>query len=363
MRNGSVSAASNALKIPLSVEELTASWLNQAFLAQGKAPGIVSAEIEQIIWGSATKVLMCVDHGDSPLPRSTRRICVKGSFDERIRQYQYMGQIFVAEAAFYRDVAPDLSIMLPQCLFAHEDGVQGVIVLENLAARGVTFGHAADFLKLDQVTMILDLLARLHADTSGWRPGSLPWLDLGSRPARAGAHELMARDRFESLSKRPQVAPYLPAAYTDQPRLLAALSALWDRDDTSPWLALGHGDVHTGNLYFEPGGSAGVLDWQSIGLMSCIKDVAYFIGGALSIADRRHYEEDLLSGYLRALEEYGGPRIVLPDAWTDYRAQMLQGIIWTCVTEQMQPLAGIEAMNSRYLSAMRDLGTLEALET
>lgn len=348
-------------KIPLNVEELTTSWLNQVFVDQGRASGVSASRVERIIWGTATKVLMHVEYKDPGIARPTQDICVKGAFDEKIRNYFDIGSIFVAEAAFYRDVAPQLSILLPECLYAQEDGAYGVIVLENLAARGVTFGNLCEALRAERAAMVLHLLAGLHGTTWGWRPGTLPWLCFGSPAARSSTLAMMAKDKFEALSQRPHVAPFIGASYCDQERLLAALSILWKRDDSSASVVLSHGDAHLGQLYFETDGTPGLLDWQGIGLMPCLKDVAYFIGGALSIADRRHHERDLLEIYLRALQRCGGPRISLQDAWDEYRAHMLQGIIWTVVPEQMQPVENLAAMNERYLVAMRDLDSLGAL--
>jgi hypothetical protein len=95
--------------------------------------------------------------------------------------------------------------------------------------------------------------------------------------------------------------------------------------------------------------------------MPWAKDVAYFIGGALTIADRRDHEQGLLKAYLDALAAAGGPAIPWEEAWKDYRRQMLQGICWTLVTEHMQPLEAIAVMNERYLTAIRDLATLDLI--
>ena len=59
----------------------------------------------------------------------------------------------------------------------------------------------------------------------------------------------------------------------------------------------------------------------------------------------------------------GGPDLDRAKAWRHYRRQMLIGMVWPVVTENMQPLACIATMSQRYLTAMGDLKTLEALES
>jgi aminoglycoside phosphotransferase (APT) family kinase protein len=136
---------------------------------------------------------------------------------------------------------------------------------------------------------------------------------------------------------------------------------MWRHDDARADLALAHGDAHMGQVYFDPDGTISFVDWQSVGLMPSVKDVAYFLGSALPVAERRAHERDLIAHYVQSLEACGGPRLAITDVWEDYRRQMLQGIVWVVVTDKMQTNEAIAALNERYLTAMADLGTLEAL--
>jgi hypothetical protein len=350
-----------AVQFPLSVEELSTQWLDRVFAMREGAPRVIGSEVERIIWGTATKVIMRVVCEDSSGKRFTRGVCVKGRFDERLKDYYDLGVLFVLEAAFYRDVAPTLPIPLPECYYADEDTENGVVILENLVERQATFGDPCASLTAAQVAQVLDILAVLHATTWHWKPGNFPWLRIGSPSQRVGIKAMAAGGRFKDLSSRPEVAAFMSRPYADEERILSALETLWLRDDASALYALSHGDAHIGQLYFNPDGQAGLLDWQGIALMPWAKDVAYFIGSALSVPDRRHHERDLLASYLQALERSGGPRISPADAWQEYRVQMLQGIVWAVVTEQMQPIEAIRALNERYLTAMSDLGTMAAL--
>ncbi|MET0547456.1 MAG: phosphotransferase [Caulobacterales bacterium] len=346
---------------PRNVEALTTDWLDKAFAQKPNAPRVLDSKTDRIIWGTATKVLMNATCKDAAGNTFNKDICVKGGFDERLRQYYDLGVMFLQEAVFYRDVAPQLDILLPECLYADDNGSDGVVVLENLAARGATFGDPTKPLTPNQALPILEMMAELHAVTWNWPTSKYPWLVLGSPSQRDGITAMAAGDRFRELSTRPQVARSITPPYGDGELMMSALRYLWERDDKSSALALGHGDAHIGQLYFEPDGRAGLLDWQSIAMMPYAKDIAYFLGSALTVDDRRAHERDLIAAYLQALQKRGGPKIALSETWEEYRAQMLQGMVWIVVTENMQPIEVIETLNERYLTAMRDLDTLGAL--
>jgi hypothetical protein len=345
--------------IPLEIEQLTAGWLGEA-LSRERIITVAEAEVERIIWGSATKALMRVGYRD-PAGDLPERICVKGPFDERLRNYYDMGPVFVAEAAFYRDVAPLLSIDLPGCFYAGEDGRQGVVILENLDATGATFADPRRPLTPDGAMAVLSLLAGLHGGTWGWTPDRFAWLKIGSSVIRNGFRAMSEGGRWEQLCARPEVTPFVPDDYRDPDRVFGAFARLCERDDRSAMLCLSHGDAHLGNIYFDRGGASRLLDWQSIALMPAMKDVAYWIAGSLAVEDRRRCERDLVQHYLAELHRVGAPLLAIEDVWDDYRAQQLQGVVWPMVTDAMQPIEIVSAMSERHMAAMSDHATLAAL--
>jgi len=84
-------------------------------------------------------------------------------------------------------------------------------------------------------------------------------------------------------------------------------------------------------------------------------DFSYFLAGALSVADRRRHERDLLNHYLNKLKDFGVTN--LPDAaqaWLDYRAHLLHGIGWVMCPVQMQPEENCCAFTERFSTAITD---------
>ena len=78
------------------------------------------------------------------------------------------------------------------------------------------------------------------------------------------------------------------------------------------------GDSHIGNL-FEDRERVGFLDWGLIQLGTPLRDVGYFITMALSPANRRKHERELIELYLDERREVGGAPIAFDDAWLQYR--------------------------------------------
>jgi Phosphotransferase enzyme family len=357
-----LSASDDAFTYPTNVDDLSGDWVRGALEAANPGLRITHATQERVVWGSATKVFFRIQYvppGESR-PREDQ-ICIKGAFDDRLRTYVDLSVIFTTEAAFYRDIAPRLDFRLPRCWLAIENGVDGIVALEDLGSRGATFLEASDRCSPDQVAQILDILARLHSTGWGWKAGALPWITLGNSLHRDGYPRLMAEERFRKLTQRPEVRPFLLSELSDHRTVLAALAELWRQDDVSSSLCLSHGDAHLGQTYVEADGHCALLDWQCVCIMPWAKDVANYICSAMIVPDRRLFARDLVEHYLQELKNCGGPALNRDQAWNDFRKQVLGGMVWTVITEDMQPIESIATMCERYLAAIDDLKPLDAL--
>jgi len=81
-----------------------------------------------------------------------------------------------------------------------------------------------------------------------------------------------------------------------------------------------HGDCHIGNTYLLPGDRGGLLDWQLTARGSWAHDISYLIITALSVADRRNRERQLIRYYLDRLARYGVAQVPAEEeAWYEYR--------------------------------------------
>jgi hypothetical protein len=350
-----------AAAIPTNLDELSEDWLVSCLSGNISGFNIASAQRTRAIIGTKAKVFFELTGQDINGDPHVERICVKGAFDEQARKYFDVDALVRTEAAFYRDVAPSLSLVLPRCLFSDENGSEGIVILEDLNARGVRFCSAGDTWDAEQVQKILSQLARLHAATWGEKPGRLQWLTIGSQSIRSTVPSMLGPARFDALMRRPVVQPYLRYPSGNQAIVVEAMTKLWRQDDASGNWVLGHGDIHLGQTYIEPNGEVGILDWESVAMVPWSKDVAYVIGSSLSVSDRRVHERDLLEIYLNELERLGAPNVDRDSAWEQYRAQMLAGIVWVVVTEEMQSNHAIATQCERFLTAISDLDTFAVL--
>lgn len=90
-------------------------------------------------------------------------------------------------------------------------------------------------------------------------------------------------------------------------------------------LCLWHRDFRADNLLLEVHGNArdlAVIDWQTVAVGPGICDISQFLGGSLSIEDRRKYEEELVREYHAALRERG-VGISWNECWLQYRVGAL----------------------------------------
>jgi aminoglycoside phosphotransferase (APT) family kinase protein len=266
----------------------------------------------------------------------------------------------------YRDVLPGTRVEAPEvyAIAASGDDVEFTILMEDLAGRpDVRIGFVLDPTTPDEVDSLLTTLARLHAAFWGGDlvdrrvPWAKPppddaamrfWAEIGPR---------LARRHLESGHR----APLVDGARWPQDELWRAFDRMVTLDGEGPHTLL-HGDVHAGNVYYVAGADGGLLDWQ-LALRGCwALDVAYLLTSALTTADRRAHERDLLGGYLGRLGSAGVDAPGADEAWLRYRQNALYGVMMWLVTPDgvHSDAAQVEYLR-RCLAAADDLDTLDAL--
>jgi hypothetical protein len=352
--------------LPLNLEEVTPGWLSTAL--QPRFPGAVvtSVSVGDITSGTATRLRLELTYNDVGcefgLPPT---MFLKSAFHDWRAHLAQIG-IYENDARFYEEVQPLVDVRSPLAFFAKWDKSIGeagqfVLLLEDLDARGCTFGRATEPITPDKVREILAGMTGYHAPF--WKGEGLQqfsWLQTPlSFDRQAGSYKRLEADVPQRLEQRGHV---MPAKLRDPDRLV---EAFWANMEISAerWVTFVHGDTHLGNFYFEADGSPGQLDWQIVRRASFAHDIAYVMGSALTIEDRRSSERELLGWYLERLASRGVTDLPsFDEAFDLYRQHFAYGLYcWLINPSDMQNedvnLAHVERMSA----AMVDLDSLDAL--
>jgi len=318
---------------PVTAEGLTPDYITA--LLQAQFPGVCAQSVsvcdaktygEQMVStaGRAT-IDICYD-SSTPTDLPTRFVIKLARGVDTI-----MAAFYTNEVAFYQRIRPELTLEAPRCFGGGFDAPSSsfALLLEDLSLRGASFPNVTQPTTIDQARALLDCLATLHAGfwESPRFAGDLAWVEThvsggvadmmnGLAPAYI-QHEIDTENFKRELVQRLR---------TTGPELLAGVQAVQRHQSTLPQTLL-HGDTHLGNTYRLPDGRAGLLDWQLMVRGHAMHDVNYFITTALSIADRRAHERELLGYYLERLGSAGvsqPPRF--EDAWTEYRRTLVWGV-------------------------------------
>jgi hypothetical protein len=341
-----------------SVGELTPEWMSAAL---GSGP-IGSLRVEKIGTGQMSESHRVAIGYAAGARRGPASVVVKtASEDERSRATGVGLGIYEREVRFYDELAPRIGGPLAGCHLAVIDSDGSfTIVLEDLApaAQGDQIAGCTPA----QALLAIDSLARLHAPVFADPVlGATPWLNQGDVLTQALVAQLLEAflERYEG-----RVAPEHVEVCK---RFVASLDG-WVAQREPP-LGLVHGDYRLDNMLFGAGEAPrafAVVDWQTVGWGAVMTDASYFIGGSLSLEDRRRHERDLLRAYHDALRQHGVRGFGWEECWEGYRRQAFLGVLMTVApamlvqrTERGDEMFLVTL--ARYAQQVLDLDALELL--
>ncbi len=339
--------------------ELTAHWLEEA-LGTGPIRGL---RVEPVGTGQMSETRRVrLDYGPGASSGPATILLKTASEDENSRAAGVGLGVYEREVSFYRELAPRIGGPLPACHLAVIDPEEGwfTLVLEDVAPA--LQGDQIAGCSVEQARLAIRELARLHAPVfADPQLGATAWLNRGSPLDQALVTQLLSAflERF---------AGRVSAEHQDVCRRFVASLDGWAADRRPP-LGLVHGDYRLDNMLFgsddAPRGFVAV-DWQTVSWGPVMTDAAYFLGGSLSIENRRAHEQTLVREYHGALHAHGVRGFAWADCWLEYRRQAFLGILMTVApamivqrTERGDEmfLAALE----RYAQQVLDLDALELL--
>ncbi|MCA8941577.1 MAG: phosphotransferase [Planctomycetes bacterium] len=224
------------------------------------------------------------------------------------RSHQRKLRSYTVESCWYERWSRRCTARTPRCFGQSSDGVERVLVLEDLDAAGFT--GRRDELSADELGPCLDWLAELHASFVGVDPTGL-W------PAGTYWHLDTRPDELAAMSE----ARLRDAA----PRLDAALRG-------AKYRTIVHGDAKVANFCFASDGSVAAVDFQYVGGGCGVQDVAYFLSSCLESEELESFADAALDRYFVSLgsalearrpeldraELEAEWRALYPIAWADF---------------------------------------------
>jgi len=366
-----MTASNKVGPLPVDIAEISPEFMSASLAGSFPGVRIARVTIEETHHGFSTvlRIHLEADRATSPadLPRT---VMLKGQFEEatRRRGRDYTWMSLEMENRAY-ELLPELGLRIPQVYFNALDAehAQMIILMEDLAARGVSFGHGLKPYTPEQVKRRLTSLAAFHART--W---DSPELGPGGACHAVPANGATMFDHYLDHAGY-DLAEW--QRYVAKPRGMACSVKFHDFD----WLRRGirlagrladelpncvvHGDTHLGNLYEEPDGTPGYFDSlarREPGLM----EATYHICNAMDPMDRRANDRDLVAHYRSELQGHGVDVPPLDDMMEQFAIYLIINYVTFIVNE---PTYQSEAFNTAHASraniAMLDHGTFDLVNS
>src|SRR5262245_34878023 len=176
-----------------------------------------------------------------------------------------------------------------------------LILMEDVTRRGGDPRDSTRPMTVPQVEAGLRSLAGLHHaywDLSAERHPALAWMQTWA-PTEGWQIGLRQRTPVGIERGASSLPPEVVALGGD------GVVDLWARfvaTLTRGPMTLLHADAHIGNTYVLPDDNVGFLDWQVTRRGNWSQDVGCFLGGSLTVEDRRRSERALIGAYMEELD-------------------------------------------------------------
>ncbi len=309
--------------------DLTADWLTAAV----GAGTIADFTTERIGTGQMSECYRVrLSYADTAAGGPESVVLKVAATDPMSRQTGMTLGLYEREVRFYRDIAPGLHGPVAPCYHTAFDATTGIFdVLLGDATPAVVGDEIRGATSAQAHTAVTEL-GRLQGPLLGDTTlADAAWLNRDAPIDQALITALFAGfvDRYgDRISPRHRLVCERLVGGFD--RYLAGEAA----EDRLHGLI--HGDYRLDNMLFGAEGaerSLTVVDWQTVTWGPAMTDLAYFLGCALPVADRREHYDTLLEGYQRAL----GPDapISLAGVRDGVRRQSFFGVMMAIVSSML----------------------------
>ena len=252
--------------------------------------------------------------------------------DPSSRQTGLAMGLYEREVRFYTDIAPGLDGPVAPCYHAAYDPATGVFDLLLGDAAPAVVGDEIRGATAEQAMMALTQLGRVHgpllADAA---LAEAEWLNRETPVNQGLITALYAGfiDRYDD-----QISPEHRNVCERLVEVFDAYMAGEAESDRPSGLV--HGDFRLDNMLFGEQGAdrpLTVVDWQTVTWGPAFTDVAYFLGCALPVSQRREQYDALLRAYHDALG--ADAQVSLDDVRDGVRHQSFFGVLMSIVSPML----------------------------
>jgi len=351
-----------------SVDDITADWLTGALhhagcLDEGR---VVSFRSEVMSIGQLGMVarLTLAYEGAGPDAPPTAMVKLP-SKDAGSRATGVALGIYESEVRFYQEIAPIVDIRAPRLYWADIEASTGrfTLLLEDLSATGAPGDMIAGGTP-DQAARALDALVGLQAPH--WSDPALREKDWLAHPSRNQTFFAAVEPALPLFLQR--FGDRLDSEDVQFVEQVVPFADAWAAQMTVGPTVVLHGDYRMDNIFFphDPAAAVAAFDWQATRLGPPLVDVSVYLGGCLSLQDRRRHERELLRQYHDGLLSRGLTGFSFDDVWESYRWCVFYGLLLSVPfsvhlerTERGDAL--FAGMVHSYAQLARDLGSKELL--
>ena len=333
-------------------DDLTADWLT-ATIGAGRVGGFTVDRIGTGQMSECYRVGLTYSDGDGP---ASVVLKVAASDPMSRGTGQALG-LYEREVEFYSRIAPELGGPVAHCYHASYQPETGVFTLLLDDAAPAEVGNEIQGATIEDATMALRQLGRLHAPLIGNTSlAQADWLNREMPVNQALITQLLAGfvDRYgESITPEQRLVCQKLADSFDA---YLAEEAAQDRVH-----GLVHGDYRLDNMLFGRPGSLRdltVVDWQTVTWGPAMTDLAYFLGCALRTEDRRAHYDALLAAYHEGLGD--NPPLTVDEIREGVRRQSFFGVMMAIISPML--VERTERGDQMFLTMM-DRHTSHVLDT
>ena len=352
--------------LPQSGEAITADWIQRALAAGGASglPAIRDMAVDNIGAGAGLlgEILRCRLNWNGEDPAAPASVIVKlPSSDAKSLRMCRRLSLHKREYEYYRHVAPHAPIRSPALLYGDFEARSHryVLVLEDLGHMEA--GDQVAGATAEQAIRAVRSLARLHGHY---------WNGV-DRPPLSGLYDSLSPKRalLVQLVYLANLAPAFDrfgSYFSDRTRRLAEAYGSRVADHAAEFAAgprtVIHGDVRMDNMFFGGEDDFAMIDWQVSGLGCGLYDVAYFLGGSVSVDVRRDIERDALKEYCDIVGAMTAENFAFEECWQLYRHCILGRLLVSVFVCGGLDLSDERSLQIAVSGLKRTLAAIEDLE-